>query len=370
MADSKTLLKAGDYALVRASRAAAPLWRALGELEYELLAPRLEAIAIEAPVFVTGLARSGTTMLLTVLSQADGVATHRYRDFPFLFTPIAWNWFQDRMPAAPGAEVERPHRDRIRITKESAEAFEEPLWQSFFPWVHDPAACHVLDAETRHAKFEACFVSHLRKILWLRRGRRYLSKGNYNVARIAYLARLFPGARFVVPVREPVAHVRSLVDQHALFCRYAADDPRVPAYLAAAGHYEFGPQRRPINLEPACVGRIEAAWRAGDEWRGYARQWAQVYGYVAALRRHPALAARVRVVRYEDVCARPQETVSALLDFCRLNDSERRVAAAANALSAPPVRVAIAGRARVVWQEVAGVAALYGYGEDVQAMAA
>lgn len=361
MAKPPTLLKASDYALVRASRAGGALWRALGELEHDFLAARLEAIRIESPVFVTGLARSGTTMMLTVLSQADGVATHRYRDFPFLFTPLAWNWFQDRMPAAPAAAVERPHRDRIRITKESAEAFEEPLWQSFFPWVHEPRSLHELDARTRNPQFEAFFASHLRKILWLRKGRRYVSKGNYNVARIAYLARVFPDARFVVPVREPVSHVRSLVEQHALFCRYGADDPRVPRYLAAAGHYEFGPQRRPINLDRARLGTIEAAWRAGDDWRGYARQWAEVYAHVARLRADPALARRIRVVRYEDACARPQETIADLLAFTGLEDGQGRVVAAAGSLSAPPEKPLDPAAATVVWSEVREVAALYDY---------
>lgn len=361
MAEPQTLLKASDYALVQASRAGGALWRALGELEHDLLAGRLERIRIEAPVFVTGLARSGTTMMLTVLSQADGVATHRYRDFPFLFTPLAWNWFQDRMPAAPAAAVERPHRDRIRITKESPEAFEEPLWQAFFPWAHDPARCHVLDAATRDPGFEAFFASHLRKILWLRRGRRYLSKGNYNVARIAYLARLFPDARFVVPVREPLSHVRSLVEQHALFCRYAAADPRVPRYLAAAGHYEFGPQRRPIHLDPARLGEVEEAWRAGDDWRGYARQWAQVYGYVERLCADPSLAGRIHVVRYEDACARAEDTVAALLAFTGLSDESGRVMRAAAALCAPAERPASPDHAALVWSEVARVAARYGY---------
>jgi hypothetical protein len=358
---TETLLKASDYALVRASRVAPALWRALGELEHDLLGSRLERIAIEAPVFVTGLARSGTTMMLTVLSQAEGVATHRYRDFPFLFTPLAWNWFQDRMPAAPAAPVERPHRDRIRITKESAEAFEEPLWQAFFPWTHDPARCHALDASTRHAEFEAFFTSHLRKILWLRGGRRYLSKGNYNVGRIAYLARLFPDARFVVPVREPLSHVRSLVEQHALFCRYAADDPRVARYLAAAGHYEFGPQRRPIHLDPSRLGQIEEAWRAGDDWRGYARQWAQVYDHVARLCADPSLAGRIQVVRYEDACARPQQTVAELLAFTGLGDAHGRVVAAAGTLSAPSARPENGDTAEQVWSEVAPVAVRYGY---------
>ena len=70
---------------------------------------RLDAIPIDRPIFVTGLARSGTTILLTVLSRSAGVATHRYRDFPFLDIPLLWNWFQDRfareLPGSAVAEV-------------------------------------------------------------------------------------------------------------------------------------------------------------------------------------------------------------------------------------------------------------------------
>jgi hypothetical protein len=361
VAKRETILTAGDYALVQLARWGAPLLRVLGELEDEVFSKKLKELRIEKPVFVTGLARSGTTMMLTLLSQADGVATHRYRDFPLLFTPLAWNWFQDRVGADPGEARERPHRDRIRITKESADAFEEPLWQAFFRAAHDPAVCHVLDAQTRNPEFEACFASHLRKILHLRGGTRYISKGNYNVARIGYLARLFPDARFVVPVREPVAHVASLVRQHELFCRYAADDPRVPAYLEAAGHYEFGPQRRPINLDAARIGEIEWAWRAADDYGGYARQWAQVYGHVERLRRDPALAGRIMVVRYEDACARPRALCRELLDFCGLADSAGKVTAAATTLSAGRPDSIPELAAQTVWSQAGSVASLYGY---------
>jgi len=370
VARRESILTAGDYALVQLARWGAPLLRVLGELEDEVFSGKLEQLKIEKPVFVTGLARSGTTMMLTLLSQADGVATHRYRDFPLLFTPLAWNWFQDRIGADTGEARERPHRDRIRITKESADAFEEPLWQAFFRGAHDPACCHVLDALTRNPQFEACFASHLRKILLLRGGTRYVSKGNYNVARIGYLARLFPDARFVIPVREPVAHVSSLVRQHELFCRYAAGDSRVPAYLEAAGHYEFGPQRRPINLDPARIGEIEWAWRAGDDAGGYARQWAQVYGHVERLRRESALAGRVMVVRYEDACARPQELREELLEFCGLADAAGKVAAAAATLCAAKPDSIPERTAQTVWSQAGSVASLYGYEPPLIAKAA
>ncbi len=361
MAGSAPILSAADHALVQASRRLAPLLRVLGSLEEELREKELAAIRLERPVFVAGLARSGTTMMLELLSQADGVATHRYRDFPFLLAPLAWSWLQDRLAPGAGKPVERPHRDRIAITRESAEAFEEPLWQAFFPGAHDPAQCHVLGPQASHPVFEAFFAAHLRKILWLRGGRRYVSKGNYNVSRIGYLARVFPDARFVVPVREPLSHVHSLVRQHRLFCRYAAQDPRVPRYLEAAGHYEFGPQRRPVNLERARIGEIEAAWREGEEHRGYARQWAQVYAHVHRLRSDPALAGRILVVRYEDACASPQAAVRGLLEFCALGDSQGRVAAAAAGLAAPPAQPLEARAADAVWAEAGAAAALYGY---------
>ena len=357
MAKRETILSAGDYALVQLARWGAPVWRVLGEIEDDSIKQK----EIDKPVFVTGLARSGTTMMLTLLAQADGVATHRYRDFPFLFTPLAWNWFQDRMGAGAGEARERPHRDRIRITKESADAFEEPLWQAFFRHAHDPARCHVLDARTQNPAFEACFAAHLRKIVHLRGGTRYVSKGNYNVARIGYLARLFPDARFLIPVREPLAHVASLVRQHELFCRYAAADSRVPAYLEAAGHYEFGPQRRPINLEPERIREIEWAWRAGDDYGGYARQWAQVYAHVERLRRDPALAGRILVVRYEDACARPRERSEELLAFCGLTDCGGKVAAAAATLSAAKPEPLDEEAAQIVWSQAGTVAAKFGY---------
>ena len=79
-----------------------------------MLRDRLAAIAIDRPVFIAGVARSGTTLLLNLLSQLPQVATHRYSDFPFLFTPVAWNRLQDRMGAAGaarGAPAPGPHPD-------------------------------------------------------------------------------------------------------------------------------------------------------------------------------------------------------------------------------------------------------------------
>jgi len=223
----------------------------------------------------------------------------------------------------------------------------------------------VLDETVTRPDFEDAFCTHLRKILALRGGQRYLSKANYNVTRIRYLAKLFPDARFIVPIREPVAHVHSLVRQHRRFSRLAEEDARVPEYLRAAGHYEFGAQRVPINVCADEIGRIEAAWRDGDDYRGYARQWAAVYRYVDELRSsHSDLAERITIIRYEDLCSDPQLALRKLLTATSLTDDAGRARAAAETVAAPSaerMNSATVDERRVVWEETAAVAAIYGY---------
>ena len=353
-----------DHMLVRMARTLAPCWRQLGDLETELLGSRLAAVPIDRPVFITGLARSGTTVLLEILAGLDGVATHRYRDFPFLWAPYGWHLVQ-RLLAKPDTPVERPHKDRIYITRESPEAFEEPLWQHFLPHLHQPNEIHVLNGGQRNARFEAFFKDHIRKIVLLRGGRRYVSKGNYNVTRIAYLAEVFPDARFIVPVRDPVTHVASLLRQHRRFLDYAATDPRIEGYLRAAGHYEFGPQRQPINITETGQRQVVDAWAEGDDAGGYAHLWREIYGYVGHLCDRSDLSARIRVVRYEDLCADPPAVVAGLLDFAGLegvggNDLRHRL----GHVSAPPPEGSVAAEElAAVGQIVATTAGRFGYAQ-------
>lgn len=356
-------LRAADYFLCRLAQRAPGALKLIGDVETDLLRTRLDAIGIDRPVFITGLARAGTTILLDLFARLEPVGTHRYRDFPFLFAPCWWSWCNDRFGRLEDP-VERPHRDRIEITKESPDAFEEPIWRYFFPSVNDPAATHVLTAEDDDERFDAFFVDHVRKVLLLRGKTRYVSKGNYNVTRLRYLARLFPDARFVVPIRHPVGHVGSLVRQHRLFTRYAEQDPRVPEYLRAAGHFEFGPQRMPINVDLDASARIAAAWARGDDVTGYAITWRAVYTHAEAAARDDRLAGRIEFVRYEDLCARPRATIGHLLEFCGLGEHVDELDAVLARISAPPGRDDFDVLRERVWRETADVAERFGYEEE------
>ena len=269
-------------------------WRRLGDWETRLLGKRLRAVPLERPVFITGLARAGTTILLRKLSELPDFASHRYADFPFLFTPYVWSRLRRLAPARPERPRERMHADRIMVTAESPEAMEEILWRAFFPALHDPDHSNVLDGRVMHAEFEAFFTDHLRKLLLARGAGRYVSKNNYNVTRLGYLARIFPDSRFLLAVRAPVAHVASLMKQHELFGRVQRESETARRHLRLVGHFEFGLDRRPINPgDDAVLAHIQSCWRDGADARGWAAYWALIYRHLLdSLAADPVLAER------------------------------------------------------------------------------
>lgn len=312
-------------------------WIRLGELETRLTAGIVEPRPVERPIYIAGLARSGSTILLETLARHPRVSTHRYRDFPFLFTPYVWNRWLDLVPRRTERPAERSHADGIAVTSDSPEAFEEVLWMAFFPHLHDPARSNVLGRSTRHERFEGFYRDHLRKLLAVRGGGRYVAKGNYNLSRLAYLSRVFPKARFIVPVRDPVWHVASLMKQHRLFLRGQHDNPKAVRHLRRVGHFEFGEDRRPINFgDPAAVHDVMELWRQGEELRGWARYWSAAHHHVAdVLDGDPALRAATMVVPYETLCADPTATLAGLLAHCGLPADPGFLADAAAGLHPP-----------------------------------
>jgi hypothetical protein len=308
--------------------AASPrLWIRGGNLETRANADLIQSVSIVKPIYIAGLARSGSTILLETIASYEGVGTHRYRDFPFVFTPVWWNRFLDRSRRKSAAMKSRVHADGLLVSSESPEALEEPLWRAFFSNAHAPGKSHVLDASTSHDDFEKFYRNHVQKILALRGGSRYVCKGNYHVARLEYLLTLFPDARFIVPIRNPWNHVASLMKQHRLFVAGETRHPRSLAQMRACGHFEFGLDRRTINCgNSETVASIEQLWQVGEEARGWARYWSHIYGFLAdRIGASDALRKAVEFVWFDDLCKRSVETLKRLEAHCKLpSDDEHR----------------------------------------------
>jgi len=319
---------------IHSSRA---LWIKIGNFESFCLRDEIEQVAVKNPIYIAGLARSGSTILLEFLSRYKGVVSHCYKDYPPVFTPYWWNWFLKWASPGKTKPAERAHRDRILVTPDSPEAMEEILWISFFQDIHDTEKCNVLDEDTCNKRFEAFYKDHIRKLLLVRDGSRYLAKGNYNITRLEYIHRLFPDARFIIPIRDPVDQIKSLMKQHALFCKGEKEDPRAQDHFKRIGHFEFGLDFCPINTVSAQQSREinEMLWN-NREIRAWARYWSQIYRYVSdRLEKNSGLKKAVMVVRYEEFCKSPMKMLEAIQEHCKLDNDRELIAEYARKIKPP-----------------------------------
>ena len=313
---------------------------AAAEMEDTLFRRDLRGVETGPPVFVTSLPRAGTTTLLTALSTVRGLATHLYRDMPFVMAPMLWSRLSGRFRRT-AALAERAHGDGVRIGFDSPEAFEEVIWRAFWPDHYDEDGIRPWTAADRRDDAQSFMEDHFRKVVALRCGRsdgrgiegpgRYLSKNNANIARLDLLPGMFPDAAIVVPVRRPLEQAASLHRQHANFLRRHAEDPFALRYMGDIGHYEFGALHRPIRFE----GFATLAEGLGpgdlDYWLAY---WIAAFEHVA---RHRS---RVLLVEYEDLCRRGAEAAAELCEAFGLDAAwGEKVGAAFRPVPPPPDEV-------------------------------
>lgn len=317
---------AGLHLQSRFFAATAGLWQGLGDLETAVVSDEIKEVPISKPIYVTSLARAGTTIVTEMLERHPDVTSHRYSDFPNVWTPYWRNYLLQKTRRETPQVQERAHRDRIRVSNDSPEAVEEILWMHFFPGLHDNSRSQVLDGKDRNENFDRFYRDHVRKLLAVRGANRYLAKGNYNIARLRYILDLFADARFLVPVRNPVSHIASLMKQHRLFLSADGKDPRVGRQLALSGHFEFGPGRSYVHFGDDKISEaIGRCWAESREAEGWSRYWAATYRHLLnQLEEQPALRQAVLLFRYEDLCEYSGNVINALLDHCSLDLSKFR----------------------------------------------
>ena len=152
---------------VRTVHATAPALVAIGNLESKELR-RERSHRLKSTVRSTSAVypAPAPTISLQTFGEHPDVATHKYADFLMLYAPYGWNWFFPKVPVdAMRKPVPRIHRDRISITRDSAEMCEEMLWERFFPDLYDESTPKLItDASTSNPAFEK-FLSrtHSRK---------------------------------------------------------------------------------------------------------------------------------------------------------------------------------------------------------------
>ncbi len=311
----------GSKLVTRLAHTLGPVFSGLGRLETGLLRRKLAGWPVDRPIYVTGIARAGTTITLELIHHHRDAATHRYYHLPLPQLPHWSSKLITALPLEAVGPVERVHADRLQVTKDSPEMVEERLWMAHFRRLHSEQHSGVLSAQTHNPRFERAYRDHLRKLCFTQQRPRYAAKNNNLVGRLPYLCRLFPDARILLILRHPVAHVASLHKQQQLFTKLCAEDPSLARYLTMVGHYEFGPTLQFLNVgRPDVMQSIRALWRADRFPEAWATYWASIYGHLSeVLQRDPIVAAATQVVRYEDLCRDSGPTMDTILRHTELD---------------------------------------------------
>lgn len=309
---------AWDRLLHRFAFATTPAFKGLADIESRLYRRRLAAIDVRRPVFVAGLPRAGTTMLLRALAALGPFASNSYRDMPFLLTPLSWDLLSRRLPRREVA-MERAQGDGVVVTRDAPEALEEIVWRAFWPAKYraDRIEPWQPAERDRHGEFAPFLRSHFAKTIALRRWQgqaasRYLAKNNTHLGRLRKLMALQPDAIVVVPFREPRGQAASLLRQHRRFSEIHAADQFARRYMADVGHFEFGANLRPIDFGGwlgAVEGRLPAAAQRLDFWLRY---WCAAYDHALAEAGDDLIGSSIVPVSYDTACMRPFETLARL----------------------------------------------------------
>lgn len=85
-------------------------------------------VAGEKHVFVAGLSRAGTTILMRTLYQKGDFYSLTYRDMPFILAPNSWRRCL-KMFSKQGSREERSHGDGIEVDYDQSGALEDVFWR-------------------------------------------------------------------------------------------------------------------------------------------------------------------------------------------------------------------------------------------------
>ncbi len=307
-----------------------PLSYLLDRLETNWLRNDINSLSINKPVYITGLARSGTTILLEMLHQHPDLATHRYSH---LLLPYLPHWFSLILNKLSSfffkkyltSPFERLHKDGIIVTRDSPEMVEEVIWQQFFDNLHDEDVSNIINEENVNLKFEKFYKTHISKLIINQNRSRYLAKNNYNITRLEYLLRIFPNSKFLLTIRNPVKHIASLIKQTQLFIRMEREAPLLIDWLRIVGHYEFGSQQVCINSgNTDIIRKIRELSKHKETYvKGWANYWDSIYGYISnCLDTNKKLKKATHIVRYDDLCGNSAEVIDKILEHTELTDSK------------------------------------------------
>ena len=196
-------------------------------------------------IFISGLARSGSTLLLNLLHESNFFCSLTYSDMPFILAPNLWSKFN--FSKKRNLEfINRAHSDLINISIHSPESFEEVFWKSIQNNSYITKASLIkTPVSNKHLKEYNDFIS---LICFKYSKKNYLTKNNNSILRLKEILSYFDNSFFLIPFRYPSNHVGSLINQHKRFKKIQKENNFTRKYMNWLGHYEFGLDEKSFNF--------------------------------------------------------------------------------------------------------------------------
>lgn len=256
-------------------------------------------------VVVTGLARSGTSALTTLLHRSGPFHSLSYANMPFLLSPNLWKKIY--RPKA-DALKERAHGDRMLFGYASVEALEEYFFKAFLRdgYLQDR---HL----SEHELPEQVYRHYLdyQQLLQEKEGTVYLAKNNNFLLRYRSLREYNKDFKVVFIFRDPVEHAYSLYKQHRRFSELQRNDPFALEYMDWLAHHEFGLHLKVFRFGKAAFDTSYSP----DTLEFWLQVWLNYYNAYLALPEDPN---RI-LIQYEDFLHHPEKVLQTLSAFTGLS---------------------------------------------------
>ena len=266
----------------------------------------------QSPVFISGLARAGTTILMRTFYETGEFRSLTYRDMPFVLMPNIWKVLSRSFHKDQVAK-ERAHGDGIAVNFDSPEAFEEVFWRTFSADDYifkDQLSPHIVNREVLE-QFRQ-FVTQVVSSADNPSQQRYLSKNNNNILRLGSIRKAFPDALIMVPFRDPVQQAISLLQQHTLFCVMHKRDKFSRDYMEWLGHHEFGGTHRPFQFPGRCI--VNDQDYKPESINYWLALWINTYRYLLDSAPKDTV-----FVCFEELCLEPQKVMTSLFTMANFS---------------------------------------------------
>lgn len=272
--------------------------------------------SIDNPVFLSGLARSGTTIVTDILNNTQRFSSFLYQDMPFYKTPILWNYLKKFFFQKEIKKIRREHGDNIFYNFHSPDAFEELIWSNHIEDYEDNFAS-VLSSDYSNENLINDLKKSMQKIIFLRGQNRYLSKGNYNLFRINFLTKEFQNAKFIILVRDPFQTALSLKKIDERFSAFGRTDKKFDKILNSLCHFEFGNNKKIPNFFQN-KEIIKNCWINNEVFLGYLLFWKETYEFVYNSYLNSDVKKKIHIVNYDEFKKDHKKEIRKLFSFLGL----------------------------------------------------